>query len=292
MDVTFDATQLLRTRLRALAGAADGADFLMRRVAEDLEARLSVVERVFGAAALVHCITGDAETVVRDSGKAADTLRIESDAAFLGGNGLVADIETVPLADASFDMAVSLLSLNDTNDAPGKLIQIRKSLKPDGLFIGAMIGAGTLGELRECLLVAETELTGGASPRVHPFADVRTAGSLLQRAGFALPVTDMETYTARYSDMFALMRDLRAMGATNALAQRSRKPVSRSLFLRAAELYGERFGDPDGRIRATFSIVWMSGWVPHESQQKPLRPGTAAVPLADALKKHQPGGGA
>jgi hypothetical protein len=147
-----------------------------------------------------------------------------------------------------------------------------------------MTGAGTLTELRASLLSAETELAGGASPRVSPFADVRDAGALLQRTGFALPVTDIDTLTVRYDTMFHLLRDLRGMGATNVLAERSRSPVGRSLFARAAEIYAERFSDPDGRIRATFDIVWMSGWAPHESQQKPLKPGSAKVSLADALK--------
>jgi hypothetical protein len=146
-----------------------------------------------------------------------------------------------------------------------------------------MAGAGTLGELRECLLAAETELVGGAAPRVMPFPDVREAGGLLQRAGFALPVTDLETVTVRYASMFDLMRDLRAMGATSALTERSRKPARREVFLRAAELYAERFADPDGRIRATFNLVWMSGWAPHESQQKPLAPGSAQISLTKVL---------
>jgi SAM-dependent methyltransferase len=223
---------------------------------------------------------------VQQSGKAGNVTRIESDAAFLGGSdGRIAAPETVPLPAESLDLAVSLLSLQETNDTPGTLIQIRRALRPDGLFLGAMAGAGTLAELRESLLVAESELSGGASPRVIPFADVRDVGALMQRAGFALPVTDVETVTVRYPDMFALMRDLRAMGATNALAARSRRPASRALFLRAAQIYGQRFSDPDGRIRATFAIIWMSGWAPAPTQQKPLKPGSAKVSLADYLEQ-------
>lgn len=142
---------------------------------------------------------------------------------------------------------------------------------------------GTLQELREALLAAEAELTGGASPRVIPFADVRDMGALLQRAGFALPVADTETYTVRYDSLFGLIRDLRAMGMTNPLASRNRKPMPRRFFLRAAEIYAQRFSDPDGRIRATFSIIYLSGWAPHESQQKPLKPGSAKQRLSDAL---------
>jgi hypothetical protein len=177
-----------------------------------------------------------------------------------------------------------LLSLQDENDIPGMLVQIRRALKPDRLFLGAMAGAGTLAELRESLLAAEAELTGGASPRVLPFADVRDVGALLQRAGFALPVADVETVTVRYATMFDLIADLRAMGAANTLTGRSRKPATRALFARAAELYAERFADPDGRIRATFSFIWMSGWAPDASQRKPLRPGSADISLARFLE--------
>ena len=197
--------------------------------------------------------------------------------------GIVATPGHVPLDPASIDIAVSLLSLQDENDIPGMLIQIRRALKPDGLFLGAMAGAGTLAELRESLLAAEAELSGGASPRVLPFADVREVGALLQRAGFALPVTDVETVTVRYATMFDLMADLRAMGATNPLSGRSRRPATREFFARAAQIYAERFSDPDGRIRATFSFIWMSGWAPDASQQKPLKPGSAEVSLARIL---------
>ena len=195
------------------------------------------------------------------SGKAAEVVRVEADAAFLGGEGgLLAAPGRLPLGPASIDLAVSLLSLQDENDIPGMLIQIRRALRPGGLFLAAMGGAGTLAELRESLLAAETEVLGGASPRVIPFADVRDAGALLQRAGFALPVADVETVTVRYATLFHLMADLRAMGAANALFARSRRPATREFFARAAEIYAERFSDPDGRIRATFSLVWLSGW--------------------------------
>jgi SAM-dependent methyltransferase len=213
-----------------------------------------------------------------------DVVRVEADAALLpAGNGVTVAPETVPFEPGSTDLAVSLYGLHEMNDVPGMLIQIRRALRPDGLFLGCMAGAGTLAELREALLTAETELFGGASPRVFPFADVREAGALLQRAGFALPVADIETVTVRYDTMFSLMRDLRAMGATNALAARSRRPASRALFMRAAEIYAERFSDADGRVRATFSTIWLSGWAPHASQQKPLKRGSGQVPLASVL---------
>jgi hypothetical protein len=170
------------------------------------------------------------------------------------------------------------------NDIPGFIIQVRRTLKPDGLFLGAMAGAGTLNELRESLLAAESELYGGISPRVSPFVDVRDAGALLQRAGLALPVADTEMVTVRYDNLFALIADLRAMGETSVLSDRSRRPATRRLFARAAEIYAERFSDPDGRIRASFAIVWLSGWAPDPSQQKPLKPGSAKMSLAKALE--------
>jgi SAM-dependent methyltransferase len=285
MQPIFDTDLSLRHKRRALANPVTGADFLMRRVAEDLADRLSTVERRFPDAATLFCGTADAREVIAASGKAEMITRVEVDSAFLGGaEGRLAPAETIPLAPASLDLAVSLLSLHEANDIPGVLIQICRALRPDGLFLGAMAGGGTLAELRESLLAAESEIYGGASPRVFPFADVRDVGALLQRAGFALPVADVETVTVRYADMFALMRDLRAMGATNTLAARSRRPATRALFLRAAEIYAERFSDPDGKIRATFSIVWMSGWAPAPTQQKPLKPGSAKISLEEALR--------
>jgi hypothetical protein len=179
------------------------------------------------------------------------------------------------------------MSLQWANDLPGVLVQIRRALAPDGLFLAALVGGQSLTELRTALTAAEAELTGGASPRVAPFVDVRDLGGLLQRAGFALPVTDVEPVIVRYSSMFALMRDLRGMGATNALCERSRVPLRRAVLLRAAEIYSERFSDPDGRLRATFDIVWLSGWAPHDSQQKPLAPGSARMRLSDALNARE-----
>ena len=193
------------------------------------------------------------------------------------------DIERLPLAPARFDLVVSALSLQGANDLPGALVQIRQALRPDGLFLGAIVGGQTLRELRAVLVEAETETRGGASPRVAPFADVRNMGGLLQRAGFALPVADSDLVTVRYANLFALMADLRAMGATNALVARDRRPARRDMFLRAAELYGARFADADGRIRATFEIVSLAGWAPHESQQKPARRGSGRVSLVNAL---------
>jgi SAM-dependent methyltransferase len=197
---------------------------------------------------------------------------------------LVGDEEILPFAPESFDLVASTLALQHANDLPGALVQIRRALKPDGLFLGCLLGGQSLNELRTALAIAESELCGGISPRVAPFADIRDMGALLQRAGFALPVADSEPLVARYADMFGLMADLRAMGATNPLEARARRPTPRRLFARAAQIYAERFGDPDGRVRATFELIFLSGWAPHESQQKPLAPGSAKMRLAEALK--------
>jgi SAM-dependent methyltransferase len=187
------------------------------------------------------------------------------------------------LRDESVDLVVSGLALQWINDLPGTLVQIRRALKPDGLFLAALVGGETLTELRQSFAAAEAEIEGGVSPRVTPFADLRDLGMLLQRAGFALPVTDVDRLVVRYSSPFGLMEDLRRMGATNVLRERRRTPLRRATLIRMAEIYADRFADPDGRIRATFDIVWLSGWAPHESQQKPLRPGSATHRLADAL---------
>lgn len=283
MEPVFDLQSLVARKRRARRIDDRGAHFLMQRAAEDVADRLSTVQRNFDTAASILSQTDAAQRMLQQSGKVENTFRVETDAALLDGDGLVAQDEILPLQPESVDLVISLYALQEANDLPGMLIQIRRSLRPDGLFLGCLAGAGTLGELREALLAAETELYGGASPRVFPFADVRDMGGLLQRAGFALPVTDSESVTVRYDSMFALIRDLRAMGATNSLLARSRKPANKALFLRAAEIYAERFSDPDGRVRATFSTIWLSGWAPHASQQKPLEPGSAKVSLAKIL---------
>lgn len=289
MQPIIDIPLWLAHKRRALADPVSGADFLMRRVAEDLADRLGAVEREFNRAAVLFCQTPAATGVLAASGKVADIVRVEADAAFLKGEaGLVSSLETVPFEPESLDLVVSLLSLQAMNDIPGMLVQVRRALKPDGLFLGAFAGAGSLSELRESLLAAETEFYGGASPRVIPFTDVRDAGALLQRAGFALPVADVETVTVRYDSLFGVMADLRAMGETSALVDRSRRPGTRRLFARAAEIYAERFSDADGRVRASFPIVWMSGWAPDASQQKPLKPGSAKISLKTILEN--PGG--
>jgi SAM-dependent methyltransferase len=193
------------------------------------------------------------------------------------------DEEALPFGDGSLDLVVSGLALQFVNDLPGTLVQVRRALKPDGLFLAALIGGETLTELRQSFAAAESEVEGGLSPRVAPFADVRDLGGLLQRAGFALPVTDVDRVTVRYGTPLALMHDLRRMGATNVLVERRRQVLRRATLMRMLEIYASRFADADGRIRATFEIVWLSGWAPHDSQQKPLKPGSAQRRLAEAL---------
>ncbi len=285
LDTIFDQALIDAQRVRALRAATAGADFLLDIAAGELAERLGVVERHFEKAVELHGYTGLTARRLLQTGKIATLRRVETDDAFSGPGQpfTAASLETVPLEPASVNLVVSPLSLHLTNDTPGVFIQIRRALAADGLFLAAIPGSGTLQELREVLLQAESEISGGASPRVIPFADVREIGALLQRAGFALPVTDKETYTVRYDSLFPLMRDLRAMGMANPLSARTRKPVTRAFFLRAAEIYAERFSDPDGRIRASFSIIYASGWAPHESQQKPLKPGSAVTRLSDAL---------
>jgi SAM-dependent methyltransferase len=285
MERIFDEGLVASRHRRARASAMPGAAFLMEWAVEDLADRLATVQRRFERAAAVLCHTDHAARALVASGKVGAVQRVEDDPSLLDASqdGQVATGGDLGLAPESFDLVVSLLALQEVNDVPGALVQMRRALRPDGLLLAAMAGTGTLAELRDSLLAAELELTGGVSPRVAPLADVREAGALLQRAGLALPVTDVETLTVRYATMFDLLRDLRAMGVTNAMRARSRRPATRALFRRAAEIYAERFADADGRIRATFAFIWMSGWAPHASQQQPLKPGSGAVSLADAL---------
>ena len=200
-----------------------------------------------------------------------------------GALAVAADEEALPFADGSLDLVVSALALQFVNDLPGTLVQIRRALKPDGLFLAALVGGDTLTELRQAFAAAEAEIEDGVSPRVAPFADLRDMGGLLQRAGFALPVTDVDRLTVRYASPLALMHDLRRMGASQCPGGPPPHAARSATLARMMEIYAERFADPDGRIRATFEIVWLSGWAPHASQQQPLRPGSARTRLADAL---------
>ena len=281
----FDRSLLDARRRRALARPPADADFLLRSAVDDLLDRLSVVKRDFPLAVdLGTPLPALAErlSALPQIGRIA---RIDRLTETLAGQeaAIAADPELLPLRDASVDLVVSALAFQWLSDVPGALAQIHRALKPDGLMMVNLLGGETLHELRQCLTTAEAELTGGASPRVAPFAELRDLGGLLQRTGFALPVIDQDRLIVRYANAFELMRDLRAMGAANALVERSRRPASRQLFLRTASIYAERYSDPDGRIRATFDIISLSGWSPHESQQKPLKPGSARTRLADAL---------
>jgi SAM-dependent methyltransferase len=274
-----------RRRLRALLGGP--VDFLLAHVAQELMERLLVVKRAFHLAADIGTPGAVLRAMMRSQGVVPHVIAVDPLAPELhSGEPLLiaADEEVLPFADGSLDLVVSALALQSVNDLPGALTQIRRALRPDGLFLAALLGGETLTELRQSFAAAEAEIEGGVSPRVAPFADLRDLGALLQRAGFALPVVDADRLTVRYASVFDLMRDLRGMGATNALAERRRVPLKRATLLRMAEIYAEQFSDPDGRLRASFDIVWLSGWAPHESQQQPLRPGSAKARLADALK--------
>src|SRR5437868_95642 len=283
--IVFDRALLRRRRERARALGPE--TFLIDRVASDLAERLGAVLRQFDIAVDLGTPTDAARKALADSASIGRLIA----ASFSPEGDVVADEEALPFRDGSLDLVASALALQFVNDLPGTLVQIRRALKPDGLFLAAMLGGETLIELRQAFAEAETEIEGGVSPRVAPFADVREMGALLQRAGFALPVTDVERLTVRYSSPFILMGELRRMGATNVLSERRHTPLRRATLKRMAEIYRQRFADPDGRIRATFEIIWLSGWAPHESQQKPLRPGSAQARLADALGTREIGAG-
>jgi SAM-dependent methyltransferase len=277
---------LLRRRRERVARNPESHDFLLDRVAADIAERLAFIKRTFPVAANIGAHHGLLSQRLRAGAGIAMIVDVERSEALLDrcqGLRVVADEEALPFAPASLDLVVSGLSLHLVNDLPGTLVQLRRALKPDGLLLTGLLGGETLKELRQAWLAAEAELTGGASPRVAPFADVRDLGSLLQRAGFALPVVDSEVVTVTYSSPLALMRDLKAMGASNMLAARRKIPVTRRLLQRAAEIYAERFARADGRVPATFEILTLTAWAPDESQQKPLRPGSAQARLADAL---------
>lgn len=282
----FDRTLLAQRRNRA-ASQAHAHDFLLERVAADLAERLAIVRREFPVALDAgshHGVLGRRIAALPNVGQVISfdpSLKLLEAAP---APRVVGAFEALPFAEHSLDLCVSGLSLHLVDDLPGALIQIRHALKPDGLLLAAVLGGQTLRELREAWLAAEDEVLGGASPRVAPFADVRDLGGLLQRAGFALPVADSDLVTVTYADPLALMREIKGMGASNMLADRRRVPVTRGLLMRAAEIYAERFAiDGSGRVPATFEILTLTAWVPHESQQKPLRPGSAKSRLADVL---------
>lgn len=279
--------ELLKRRRDRMSAAPEQADFLLRHSASDLVDRLGLVKRAFPRVVDLGAGHGPLARRLASAGIGSDWI-VSTDlspnlVSLAPSPRLVVDEEILPFAPASLDLVVSNLALQLVNDLPGTLIQIRQALKPDGLFMASLLGGNTLTELREALLAAETEIADGASPRVAPFADVRALGALLQRAGFKLPVADSETLTVAYDSALHLMRDLRAMGWTNMLRDRSRNPLRRDVLTRAAEIYGQRHSRADRRVTATFEIVTLTGWAPHESQQQPLRPGSAQTRLADIL---------
>ena len=279
--------RLIQANLERAAHALPRTDFLLCHAAEELVGRLEGISRTFELAADAGAYHGVVARLLNE--RFPDTKTISLSPAMALAEACpapraVTTEEALPLKDGSLDLVTSALSLHLVNDLPGALIQIRRALRPDGLFLGALLGGETLIELRQAFVVAETETAGGVSPRVFPTADVRDMGGLLQRAGFALPVVDLERLTVTYPNPLALIRELKAMGGANPLLARSRKPMRRDTLARALEIYADKFRGTDGKVRATFEILYLCGWAPHESQQKPLKPGSAKARLADALR--------
>jgi len=280
--------QLLRRRRNRAAGSIQSYNFLVQRAFDDIGDRVEGVMRDFDTTLILGGGPGLRDELrQRHAGTKAGHV-IQSDiapavAARLDGPALALDEEALPFSDASLDLILAPLGLHWTNDLPGVLVQLRRALRPDGFLAAALLGGNSLTELRQSLMAAEAELTGGAHARVSPLAGTFDIAALLQRAGFTMPVADIDRVTVRYDNAFALMADLRGMGETSILADRPRTPATRALFVRTAEIYAERFSDPDGRIRATFEIVHAAGWAPHPDQPKAKRPGSASVRLADAL---------
>ena len=262
--------------VRHLARRSDPNDFVTDLVLADLEDRLSALIRDFSRAAIIG---PDVDKLPAFGETASARFDFERHAAFAGDDDIPA------LNGDDYNLIVSILHLQAVNDVPGYLARLRAKLAPDGLLLIAALGGETLTELREAFLAADSIVYGGASARVAPMLQVRDGGGLLQRAGLALPVADVETHIVRYATPFALMAELKALGAANPLVDRARRLASPALLAAAAQAYAERDADPDGRIRATLEIVWLSGWVPHESQQKPLKPGSATTRLGDVLGK-------
>lgn len=287
-SMLFDSL-LLRQRRNRAAARRDDSDFLFREVADRLLDRVQDVARRFDWALDIGARDGTVGAGLMAMGKVDRVIALDPSPGFAmraaqaGQFALAGDWEALPFADGKVDLVTSNLALHWANDLPGALVQANRALKPDGLFQAAILGGETLWELRDCLMAAELEETGGVSPRISPMVDLRDAAGLLQRAGFALPVADLDRITVRYADLFRLMGDLRAMGEANAVLSRLKRPTGRRVFLRAAQIYADRHADAEGRIPATFDIIHLHGWRPAESQPKPLRPGTASSSLADVL---------
>lgn len=294
----FDLSLLARRRDRAMRlGYAGGADFLMREVAAMIAERLEEVTRTFPRVALVGTGAGAVGRAVRPGGEglvqldASPTMARAAAAACPGAETRVLDGETLDLGEGAFDLALSALTLHHVNDPVGQLVQLRRALGPDGLMIAALFGGQTLHELRASLAEAEVQVCGGLSPRIAPMGEIRDLGTLIGRAGFAMPVADTERLTVTYETPLHLMRELRAMGETNVLAARRRQPMRRDMLARAAEIYAAHYAEPSGRVRATFEIVFLSGWAPGPDQPVAKRPGSATTRLADALGTAEVGTG-
>lgn len=278
--------RLVRQRRDQRAAGFGGFEFLKTEVADRIADRLLDISRRFPVVLDLGCHTGALGRLL--AARADVEMLVSADlsprmAARAAGLRIAADEELLPFAGESFNLAVSALSLHWVNDLPGALIQLNRALKPDGLFLAAMLGGDTLTELRQAMMQAELAVEPGVAPRVSPFADIRDAGGLLQRAGFALPVADVERITVDYADAFSLMRDLQGMGEANAVIERHKAPLKRRTLVAAMEAYHDLYTRRDGRIPATFDIVFLTGWAPHESQQKPLAPGSATMRLAQVL---------
>ena len=284
VNPTFDRN-LVRTRLSQAMTSPGYPDFLHQRAAEDIIDRLDLILRVFETAVVI----ADKPDNLAEKLSATERFKhiITAQTASTTTADIVCDDETFPFADHSLDCVISLLSLHHINDMPGALVQISRALKPDGLFMAALLGGTTLNELRHAWLAAESELTGSATLRVAPFADIRDMGGLLQRAGFALPVVDTDPVTVTYSDALSAMREIKQMGLSNALSERGKAFVRPSMLARACAAYENEFALSNGRVPVTFEIFYLTGWSPHESQQQPLKPGSAKARLADALSTRE-----
>jgi SAM-dependent methyltransferase len=287
--------RLLRQRRARFAAEIEERKVLLAYVAREIAERIEIMLRAFPRALDLGAYRGLLGRTVADLPSVGDVMYAESVLAYARrcpAPAVVCDEDALPFKDGAFNLIVSGLALHRVNDLPGSLIQVRRALAPDGLFMAAVLGAKALTELRQCLLKAEEEIDGGVSPRVAPFGDVRAYGALLQRAGFALPVADAEEIEVVYPSPRAFMEEIRALGGGNVLMARSKEPLSRRTLARAEELYRSRYGTPDGKVTATFQFVFMSGWAPDPSQQKPLKPGSARNRLADALNTAEQSGGA
>jgi len=285
----FDRKLLRSRRSRAASGDWEKNRFLFDEVADRLAERILDISKQFDLALDLGCHGGSFGKMLKMQGRISHLISADLSPDLMvphaEGIKVVADEEFLPFAPRSFDLIGNVLGLHWTNDLPGALVQIARALKPDGLFLGAMYGIESLSELKWSLTQAELEVKDGMSPRISPFTDVRDAGSLLQRAGFALPVTDVDVLTLKYPNAFALMQELRGMGEANALVERQKTLTGRKVLLRAAEIYQEKFADDDGLIPATFQVIYLAGWAPHENQQKALKPGSGQTNLKDILSK-------